>query len=85
MGPTREPKYGSEHFYIVASSYYWSYRNNANSRLARLIQYILHVRSHGYISRLKPASNVMAFYRGFTGNPEEGQVWDIHLALGSLN
>jgi Viral (Superfamily 1) RNA helicase len=41
--------------------------------------------AYGYISRLKPASNVMAFYRGFTGNPFEGQVWDIQLALGSLN
>ena len=41
--------------------------------------------AYGYISRLKPASNVMAFYRGFTGSPEEGQVWDIQLALGSLN
>jgi hypothetical protein len=41
--------------------------------------------AYGYISRLKPASNVMAFYRGFTGIPEEGQVWDIQLALGFLN
>jgi hypothetical protein len=42
--------------------------------------------THGYISRLKPAPDVMAFYRGFTGNPhQEGQVWDMQLALGSTN
>jgi hypothetical protein len=34
-------------------------------------------------SRLKPAPDVMAFYRGFTGNPQEGQVWA--MALGSTN
>jgi hypothetical protein len=37
--------------------------------------------AYGYISRRRPAPNVMAFYRGFTGNPEEGQVWNMQLAL----
>jgi hypothetical protein len=41
--------------------------------------------AYGYISRLKPAPDVMAFYRGFTGNPQEGQVWGMQLALGSTN
>jgi hypothetical protein len=41
--------------------------------------------TYGYISRLRPAPNVMAFYRGFTGNPGEGQVWDMQLALGVPN
>jgi hypothetical protein len=41
--------------------------------------------AYGYISRLSPAPNVMAFYRGFTGNPEEGQVWNMQLALGVPN
>jgi hypothetical protein len=42
--------------------------------------------AYGYISRLKPAPDVvMALYRGFTGNPQEGQVWDMRLALGSTN
>jgi hypothetical protein len=40
-------------------------------------------RAYGYISKLKPAPDVMASYRGFTGNPQEGQVWDMKLALGS--
>jgi hypothetical protein len=35
--------------------------------------------------RHKPAPYVMAFYRGFTGNPQEGQVWGMQLALGSTN
>ena len=41
--------------------------------------------AYGYISRLRPAPNVMAFYRGFTGNSKEGQVWDMQLALGVPN
>jgi hypothetical protein len=41
--------------------------------------------AYGYISRLRPAPNVMAYYRGFTGNPEEGQVWNMQLALGVPN
>jgi hypothetical protein len=41
--------------------------------------------AYGYISRLRPAPNVMAFYRGFTGNPEKGQLWDMQLALGVPN
>jgi hypothetical protein len=32
MGPTTEPKYGSEHFCIAASSNYWNNKNHANSR-----------------------------------------------------
>jgi hypothetical protein len=39
--------------------------------------------NYGYISRLRPAPNAMALYRGFTGNPKEGQVWDMQLALGT--
>jgi hypothetical protein len=39
--------------------------------------------AYGYISRLKPAPDVMAFYRGFTDNRQEGQVWGMQLALGS--
>jgi hypothetical protein len=53
MEPTKETQYGSEHFCIAASSYYWNYRNDPNSRLARLIQYILHVRSQ-IVSNLMP-------------------------------
>lgn len=41
--------------------------------------------AYSYISRLKPADNVIAFYRGFTGSPKEGQVWDMQLALGFPN
>jgi hypothetical protein len=41
--------------------------------------------AYGNISRLKPAPDVMAFYRGFTDNPQEGQVWEVQLALGSTN
>ena len=41
--------------------------------------------ANGYISRLKPVPDVMAIYRGFTGNPQEGQVWDNQLALGWTN
>jgi Helicase len=41
--------------------------------------------AYGYISRLRPAPNVMAFYRGSTRNPEEGQVWNMQLALGVPN
>jgi hypothetical protein len=33
-----------------------------------------------------PTPDVMALYRGFTGIPhQEGQVWDMQLALGSTN
>jgi hypothetical protein len=39
--------------------------------------------AHGYISRLKPAPDAMALYGGFTGNPQEGQDGDMHLALVS--
>jgi hypothetical protein len=42
-------------------------------------------KAYGYISRLKPAPDVIDFYRGFTGNPQEGQVWGMELALGSTN
>jgi hypothetical protein len=42
--------------------------------------------AYGYISRLKPAHDVMALYRGgFMGNPQEGQVWGMQLAFGSTN
>jgi hypothetical protein len=41
--------------------------------------------AYGYISRLKPAPDVTTFYRGITTNPQEGQVWDTQLALGSTN
>jgi hypothetical protein len=41
--------------------------------------------AYGCISRHRPDPNVMAFYRGFTGNPENGLLWDMQLALGVPN
>jgi hypothetical protein len=41
--------------------------------------------AYGYIPRLNPAPDVTAFYRGITGNPQEGQVWDMQLALDSTS
>jgi hypothetical protein len=51
-------------------------------RCCSSIRLIKHTRisfeeAYGYISRLQPAPDAMAFYRGFTGNPQEGQVWDM--------